>query len=265
MPCINLDLEYFSHRKVLRLCAKLGPWAEIIPLKLWAYTGKFHPENGLLIGYSADELVTMIGVRPECNKDASSILQALQDCGFLIPAVNGWEVHQWLEYQGHIAAFSIRGKTAAKARWSKFAEKDLYNASGMLDAMLKPELSNAPTNYPTDLPTNPTEKESPISSDVFSDCKPKKEKPIFSPESEPMEFADLYRRMYADWTKGTGKPPTPQKLQAWAGVFDAMMRIDGHSSLEIERMLNEIDMEKPGKDGFAWKHVLLSPEKIRLR
>lgn len=81
------------------------------------------------------------------------------DCGFLVTAEGGYQVHQWLEYQGHIAAFSIRGKTAAKARWSKLAEKDLYDATSMPDAMLKPDSSNAPTNYLTGLPTNPTEKE----------------------------------------------------------------------------------------------------------
>lgn len=159
MPCINLDLEYFSHRKILRLCAKLGSWAEIIPIKLWVYTGKFHPESGLLIGYSPEELIAIIGVRPEAGRDATSILQALLDCGFLVTAEGGYQVHQWLEYQGHIAAFSIRGKTAAKKRWAKLSEFTQNDATSIPDAMLNDDSSNAPTSL-TDLtkPSNPTDK-----------------------------------------------------------------------------------------------------------
>lgn len=145
MPCINLDLEYFSHRKILRLCAKLGPWAEIIPIKLWVYTGKFHPESGLLTGYSPEELIAIIGVRTEADRDATSILQALLDCGFLVTAVGGYQVHQWLEYQGHIAAFSIRGKTAAKKRWAKLSEFTQNDTTSIPDAMLSDDSSNAPT------------------------------------------------------------------------------------------------------------------------
>lgn len=100
----------------------------------------------------------MIGVRLDSGWDASSILQALLDCGFLVPAVGGYHVHQWLEYQGHIAAFSIRGKTAAKKRWAKLKEFSEKDATSIPDAMLDCIPSNAPTN-PTNVsnPTNPTD------------------------------------------------------------------------------------------------------------
>ena len=209
----------------------------------------------------------MIGVKYPESCNAKGILQALQEIGFIIRVESGYRVHQWIEYQGHIAAFSIRGKAAANARWSKMAGKSLLDATSILQAMQNGTSSNAPTNYLTDLPTDPTKREGPVLPDgsQVAAQKVKKEKHLFPDDSEPMEFADLYKRMYADWTRGTGKDPSPAKLQAWAGVFDAMLRIDGYSGHEIERMMNAIDKEQPGKDGFCWKHVLLSPEKLRKR
>jgi len=272
MPCINLDLEYFSHRKVLRLCARLGPWAEIIPLKLCAYTGKFHPETGHLIGYSADELITMIGVRPDLGRDASSILQALLDCGFLVTAEGGYQVHQWLEYQGHIAAFSIRGKTAAKARWSKLAEKDLYDATSMPDAMLKPDSSNAPTNYltnyltdlPPNLHTKPTNKECPEISGPVTSSKVKPQKKQFDDDSLPMESARFFWEYLQEWAPGS-REPSKQEYQSWAKHFDLMLRVDKRTPADINDLLDWINRKKESPNGFAWKKVIQSPASLRAK
>lgn len=131
MPALNLDLEYFGHRKTKRLVARLGAGAELIPLKIWIYTGRFHSEDGLLLGYSDEELVMLA----EIVGNASSILLALVDVGFLLKIENGYEVHQWLQHQGHIAAFKKRGSDAANKRWKK----------------LNTESSNATSNAPTEL------------------------------------------------------------------------------------------------------------------
>ncbi len=157
MSALNLDLEYFGHRKTRRLVSRLGDGAEVIPLKLWSYTGKYHAEDGLLSGYQDDELAMLCGV----SGNATSIFSALVDVGFLNKTATGYEVHQWNDHQGHIAAFKKRGKEAAIARWSK----------------LKPDGSNATSNAPTDgangaLPTDETKGERPPAPDLDGFKKP---------------------------------------------------------------------------------------------
>ena len=93
----------------------------------------------------------------------------------------------------------------------------------------------------------------------------KKPKPEFLKGSEPMEYAEFFQKFHADWAKGA-KPPDGPKLQKWAGVFEAMNRIDEKPWSEIEAMLNAIDQEKPSKGSdFLWRNVILSPDTLRKR
>lgn len=150
MPSINLDLQFFSHRKIRRLCSKLGDWAEIIPIKIWIYTGSFHPEDGIIEGYNDEELLSMAGVKYDSQHDATSILQALCDSGWLVKTRKGYKVHEWLEYQGHIAAYSIRGKNAAMRRWGNLTKNGKNHATSIPEAMPEVCLTNALTDL-TDL------------------------------------------------------------------------------------------------------------------
>lgn len=117
MPSINLDVDYFEHFKTKRLVIKLGEGAEIIPVRLWILAARFYCEKGLFKNVEDQELVSLAGIK--CNKDATSILQACVEIGFLDKTKNGYQIHEWEEYQGHIIAYKIRGKHAAQKRWGK--------------------------------------------------------------------------------------------------------------------------------------------------
>lgn len=61
MPYLNVDLDYFSHRKAVRLIGLIGSQHVAVPIKLWAYVGKHHCEDGSLKGYSVQEIESIIG------------------------------------------------------------------------------------------------------------------------------------------------------------------------------------------------------------
>lgn len=126
MPDINIDINYFSHRKTKRLIGQLGRGSDILPIRLWAYCGKHHSEDGRLIGYSEQEIESVCDWWGESGK----MVEALLAIGWLHRIEAGFEVHEWVEHQGHLKAYSIRGKAAAAARWSR-----LGNTTSMPQAM----------------------------------------------------------------------------------------------------------------------------------
>lgn len=125
MPDLNLDLDYFSHPKTKRLVGLLGRGAEVLPVKLWSYCGKFHAEDGRLSDYTVQEIESIAewwGKPGEC-------VAALTKVRFLHTEPDGFQVHQWREHQGHIAAFHGRAKAAAQARWDKARVECLKHAT----------------------------------------------------------------------------------------------------------------------------------------
>ena len=142
MAYLNVDPAYFTHRKTLRLVARLGQGAEVLPIKLWAYCAAHHPKDGALLGYDQAELEALLG-----HKEAVLALVAV---GFLdvAPDGQGWVCHDWLEHQGHLAAFKDRAERGAKARW----DKARMLKAGASNA--KPEPKHSSSNAPS-LPTVP--------------------------------------------------------------------------------------------------------------
>lgn len=102
---------FYSHRKTVRLFAKLGNDAFWLPPRIWAYSAENQPD-GNLSGYQPEELAMLVGYKGH----ATSMLQALKDCGFI---EEDGTIHDWKEHNGYHEKFSVRAKTAAKARWSK--------------------------------------------------------------------------------------------------------------------------------------------------
>jgi hypothetical protein len=115
MPNLNLDLDYFEHRDTKRLIGRLGKGAEVLPLKLWAYTGKHHAEDGRLSGYSESEIGSIVG----WWREPGELVKAMLDMGFLGQDDRGFYVVQWMNRQGHLRAFKERAQAAAAVRWSK--------------------------------------------------------------------------------------------------------------------------------------------------
>lgn len=140
MPSINLDLDYFEHPKTRRLIRRLGDGAELLPLKLWIYVGKYHAEDGLLAGYSEQEIESIIQWRGQPGQAVAALRDA--QIGFLEGTPDGFKVHDWLAHSGHIAAFKKRGQDAAEARWSK-ARDALGNATSITSSNA---CSNASSN-----------------------------------------------------------------------------------------------------------------------
>jgi hypothetical protein len=149
MPSINVDLDYFEHPKVIRLVGLLGKGSEVLPLRLWCYTGKYHAEDGKLIGYSAQEIEASIkwwGRSGDCT--AALVRVALLD-----ETKGGYSVHDWLHHAGHIAAYRRKGKEMAAKRWG--AEPPEYwpvnnansNAASNAVSILLAMLTAMPTMY----------------------------------------------------------------------------------------------------------------------
>lgn len=134
---LNVDLDYFSHPKTRRLVGILGKGAEVLPIKLWAYCGKYHAELGQMIGYTCGEIESII----EWAGTPGEAVAALLKVKYLEQIDGGYAAHDWVEYQGHIHAYKVRGKAAAMKKWS---------ALGNLG---NPKSSNA-TSTPKDASSN---------------------------------------------------------------------------------------------------------------
>jgi len=115
MSYLNLDPDYFEHPKTKRLIGLLGPGAESYPIKLWCFCAKYHPEEGLLKGYSSQEIEGIIG----WNGKTNTLIDALVRTGFLRKKYKDYQINDWLEHEGHIAKFKERSRLAAKKRWEK--------------------------------------------------------------------------------------------------------------------------------------------------
>lgn len=134
MPFLNLDLDYFSHPKTVRLVGLLGRGAEVLPIRLWCYCGKYHVESGKLTGYSAQEIESAV----QWWGKQGELVEALLKVEYLIKTEDGFMVHDWMEHQGHLVGFKKRAVKAAKKRWRKIS-----NASSIATSNAKSKSSNA--------------------------------------------------------------------------------------------------------------------------
>lgn len=132
---LNLDFDFFDHPKTRRLRAILGKGSETLILRLWAHCGKFHPKDGILQGYSLEELEEICGWTgtPGEAIDALVKVEMLEQCSSIPGA---FQVHDWKEHQGHLEMLKARAKAAAAKRWAKTPNSDAQ-------AMLKQCSSNA--------------------------------------------------------------------------------------------------------------------------
>jgi hypothetical protein len=127
MPHLNLDLDYFEHRKTKRLVGLLGRGAEVLPVKLWRYCGKYHCEDGRLAGYTDQEIESIVewwGKPGEC-------IRALLSVGFIEMDDATFVAHNWIKVQGHIPALKARNTANALKRWAKVRDACQTDATGM--------------------------------------------------------------------------------------------------------------------------------------
>lgn len=156
MANLNVDLNFFDHPKTKRLVGLLGRGSEVLPIKLWAYAGKVRAEDGRLVGHAAQEIESIAGWWGKPGEMLEAMLR--EGTRFLELEADGtYALHDWLEYQGHLAAYKIRGKKAADARWEKLAGESIkpINATSIPQACHKhsPNLLTKPTDLTK--PTKP--------------------------------------------------------------------------------------------------------------
>lgn len=133
---IRVQTSFFTHRKTAKLRAKIGDDALWLIPRLWAYAAEHQPD-GDFSAYEACELAMLLGY----NKDASSMLEAMQQAGFL----DEMQVHDWPEYNGYHDAFAERAKKAAEKRWEKHNDKKEKRQEKRREEKKGKETSNAPS------------------------------------------------------------------------------------------------------------------------
>lgn len=138
MPYLNLDLDFFSHPKTVRLVGLLGRDAEVLPIRLWCYCGRHHCVSGRLSGYSPQEVESAVGWWGKSGEMVAAMLKV----GFIEQVADGYQVHDWSEHAGHLAAFKKRAKSAARKRWRSIATSNAKR--DIKDAPNLPNLPNLP-------------------------------------------------------------------------------------------------------------------------
>jgi 5-methylcytosine-specific restriction endonuclease McrA len=115
MPYLNLDLDFFEHPKTKRLVGLLGKGAEVLPIKLWCYCGKYHSESGKLTGYSTQEIESIVGWWGE----EGQMIEAMLKIGLLHKnGNNDMVIHDWEEHEGHLIYFKKRARQGAAKKWN---------------------------------------------------------------------------------------------------------------------------------------------------
>lgn len=92
----------------------------------------------------------------------------------------------------------------------------------------------------------------------------KREKKEFPLNSAEYEAAEFFAGYLVEWAP-TAKPPDKARLQAWARIFDLVFRVDGRTHSDLNDLLDWMSAQKPGRDGFLWRNVVLSPDTLRQR
>lgn len=108
---IKLQTSFWTHRKTMILRAAIGDDALWLMPRLWSYAAGNQPD-GDFSNYTAPVLAQILGYQ----KDATSMLQALLEAGFLDEDMH---LHDWMEHNGFHSSFADRAKKAAAARWGK--------------------------------------------------------------------------------------------------------------------------------------------------
>jgi hypothetical protein len=140
LPYLNLDLDYFTHPKIMRLSSLLGPSSVMYPVKLWCYAAKHFPVTGMLEECSKHDIEMALGWDGEPEK----LVDTLVKISLLEVKNSNYKIHDWKEHAGHLWAFKKRAKTAAKKRWKDYASSTApSNAKGCAPNLSSPNLASS--------------------------------------------------------------------------------------------------------------------------
>jgi hypothetical protein len=117
---IKLALNFFTHRKTIKLQATLGADALWVPIRLWTYAAASQPD-GDFSRYSASEIALAIGY----SGNAEAMLEALLRVGLMDAAP--LRIHEWGSHNSWHSESASRSRVAtiaANARWAKERSKE---------------------------------------------------------------------------------------------------------------------------------------------
>jgi hypothetical protein len=121
MACINLDPDFPTHPKCIRLQVKCGKNSHLLLIPLWCFAAKYHPEDGDLGSYSPEEIESFCAWAGE----KQCFYNACVEIGFIDVKGNKKLLHNWKERQGHIVAYRERSRLAATTRWDKIRHNNI--------------------------------------------------------------------------------------------------------------------------------------------
>lgn len=157
MPSINVDVNFFSHRKTMRLIAQLGDRAVAGLLRLWCYAAQHFPDTGALSDLSDVELEYIM----QWTGTQGELVKTLVGIGFLDVVGSTCHIHGWQDHAGHLVIYRERAKKGALARHLKNAARDttlmvMRTASSMLQANphIEKSTSSASSMLQASLETN---------------------------------------------------------------------------------------------------------------
>src|SRR5262249_38664400 len=104
--------------KTRRLVKRLGRDADVLPIRLWCYVGKHYPSTGELPDHCAEDVEAEVSWRGRRGQ----AVEAMIEVGLIEKIENGFRVHDWMEWSGHLKSFKERAKKGAKARWAKIKD-----------------------------------------------------------------------------------------------------------------------------------------------
>jgi hypothetical protein len=210
VPYLNLDLDYFEHRKTVRLVGLLGRGAEVLPIKLWRYCGKYHAEDGKLVGYSPEEIEAQVGWWGKPGEAVAAFCD--ERVQYLQEITGGFEVVGWLDHQGHLKAFKERARNAANARWG--------NATGTAPSMPQALDKQCP------VPTKPNQPKLPARAREANSSQLPMSAGAPEPIRDPNDYRQSFDQFWAIFPRKAGRGA------CW-NIWDRMTKAERAKALEM--------------------------------
>lgn len=127
---LNVDADFLDHPKTTRLVARLGKGSEVLLIRLWAYCGRYHSEDGKLTGYDEREIEALA----KWWGKPGEMLEAMRAVGYMAKTGEDWLMEGWQKHQGHISALKKRGRKMAEVRWGRMAGRGEDDAGSIADS-----------------------------------------------------------------------------------------------------------------------------------
>ncbi len=124
MPSLNIDLDFFTHKKIRRFSKEAGEGSEVFLIRLWVYVGKHYPEDGGCNDWLPEEVEEACG-------SSTPICDILVKHRLIDVWGNGFRVHNWEKHASHLILYRDRKEECrekTRLRVTRHREKKRCNA-----------------------------------------------------------------------------------------------------------------------------------------